>query len=580
MHVFPPKSLLAGLLAFCGLALGLSAQPAPDASVAQAPGSVKTLDPKLPTIFVAGDSTAAAGGGAIQGWGVPFAAYFDPAKVNVYNGARGGRSSRTFITDGSWEQIISKVKAGDTVLLQLGINDIGALNDEPPPPLRARGTIPGIGDETKEIDNVLTKKHEVVHTYGWYMRKMISDTKEKGATPILVSLTIRNAWTDGKVERAWGGYSVWSRQIAEAGGLAFIDLTNIAADHFEKVGADEMAKVYQPDKTHTNKDGADYNASVVVAGLKALHGASFVFAQYLSPKGEAVAAAPADRVIQATGATAATARPRRGPPEPANPALPTVFLIGDSTVRNGNGDGQNLGAEGQWGWGEPIADYFDPAKANLVNRAVGGLSSRTYLTLGNWERVLPLIKPGDFVLMQFGHNDDYALNDEPPGPLRARGTLKGIGEETKEIDNVMTKKHEVVHTYGWYLRKFIADTKAKGATPIMCSLIPRRIWTDDGKIKRNADDYAGWARQVAVAENIGFIDLNANIADRYDALGHDAVMKLFPQPTPNEHTHTNRAGAELNAAIVVAGLKALPGNPLAPYFSDKAKAVAPIPSAR
>ncbi|HWA09738.1 MAG TPA: GDSL-type esterase/lipase family protein [Opitutaceae bacterium] len=571
MHAPSLKSSFAGLLAFCGLALGLSAQPAPDASVALAPGSVKALDPKLPTIFIAGDSTAAAGGGAIQGWGVPFAAYFDPAKVNVYNGARGGRSSRTFITDGSWEQIISKVKAGDYVLLQLGINDIGAINDEPPPPLRARGTIPGIGEETKEIDNVLTKKHEVVHTYGWYMRKMISDTKEKGATPILLSLTIRNAWTDGKVERVFGGYSQWSREIAVAGGYGFIDLSNLVADHFEKVGADEMAKLYQPDKTHTNKDGADLNAATVVSGLKALRG--YPFAQYLSPKGADVAPAPADRVVQASAASA-RARPRQ--PEPANPALPTVFLIGDSTVRNGAGDGQNLGAQGQWGWGEPIADYFDPAKANLVNRAVGGLSSRTYLTLGSWERVLPMIKPGDYVLMQFGHNDDYALNDELPGPLRARGTLKGIGEETKEIDNVMTKKHEVVHTYGWYLRKFIADTRAKGATPIVCSLIPRRIWTDDGKIRRNAADYAGWARQVAVAEKVGFIDLNAAIADHYDAIGHDEVLKLFPLPTPDEHTHTNRAGAEYNASVVIAGLKALPGDPLEGFFSAKAKAVAPL----
>jgi lysophospholipase L1-like esterase len=292
------------------------------------------------------------------------------------------------------------------------------------------------------------------------------------------------------------------------------------------------------------------------------------FAQYLSAKGTAVETAPAERV--------ANARPRMQRPEPANPALPTLFLIGDSTVRNGAGDGQGLGAAGQWGWGEPIVAYFDPVKINVVNRAVGGLSSRTYLTGGHWDGVMALLKPGDFVVMQFGHNDDGALNDEPPGPLRARGTLHGIGEETKEIDNVMTKKHEVVHTYGWYLRKFIADARAKGATPIVCSLIPRKIWTDDGKIKRNKADYAGWAAQVAQAEKTGFIDLNETIARRYDELGRDAVMKLFPQATPDEHTHPNLAGAEINASFVVAGLKGLPDNPLAPYFSDKAKEVAAV----
>jgi rhamnogalacturonan acetylesterase len=61
-------------------------------------------------------------------------------------------------------------------------------------------------------------------------------------------------------------------------------------------------------------------------------------------------------------------------PEPRDPALPTLFLIGDSTVRNGRGDGSN----GQWGWGEPLVDRFDTSKVNVVNRAVGGLSSRTY----------------------------------------------------------------------------------------------------------------------------------------------------------------------------------------------------------
>ena len=157
-----------------------------------------------------------------------------------------------------------------------------------------------------------------------------------------------------------------------------------------------------------------------------------------------------------------------------------------------------------------------------------------------------MVKAGDVIVMQFGHNDGGALNNEPPGPLRARGTLRGIGEETREIDNVMTQKHEVVHTLpGWYLRQFIADAKAKGATPIVCSPIPRRIWTSDGTIRRDRGDYAGWAAQVATAEGVGFVDLNEIVARRYDALGKDAVTALFL----TDHTHTNRAGAELNAAM-------------------------------
>lgn len=266
-----------------------------------------------------------------------------------------------------------------------------------------------------------------------------------------------------------------------------------------------------------------------------------------------------------------TERPRMQMPEPANPKLPSVFFIGDSTVRNGRDDGQGKGAEGQWGWGNPIAAYFDPAKINVVNRAVGGLSSRTYLTGGHWERTFALMKPGDVVIMQFGHNDNGAVND----PSRARASLRGTGDDSEEIDNVLTKRHEVVHTYGWYLRKYIRDAREKGVTPIICSLVPRKTWDANGKINRDKASYAGWAAKVAADEKVGFIDLNEMVAAKYDALGHDATMKLFPQVTPDEHTHTNMPGAELNAQCVIAGLKALQPNPLAPYFSAKAAEVKP-----
>ena len=254
-------------------------------------------------------------------------------------------------------------------------------------------------------------------------------------------------------------------------------------------------------------------------------------------------------------------------PVPADPKLPSLFLIGDSTVRNGQG----VGTGGQWGWGEPLAAFFDPAKINVVNRAVGGLSSRTYLTAGYWDETLPMVKKGDFVVMQFGHNDAGALNDTS----RARGTIRGVGEESQEIDNLLTGKHEAVHTYGWYLRKFIADTRAKGATPIVCSPIPRKSW-HGGKIARNGASYGGWAAEVAKTAGVGFVPLNDIIADRYDALGPEKVEPLFADP----NTHTSRAGAELNAECVVAGLKALPGQPLTPFLSGKGQAVANYAQAR
>jgi len=511
--------------------------PAPELST-NPPTRNATLNSNLPTLFIAGDSTAAKGSGeSQQGWAVPFADYFDLKKVNVSNHARGGRSSRTFITEGLWEQLLADLKRGDIVLIQFGHNDAGLINDV----ARARGSLRSLGEETQEIDNLQTKQHEVVHTFGWYMKKMIADVKAKGATPIVLSPTVRNEWKDGKVERGPGQYRQWSAELAKAARVQFINVTDLVADKFDAMGSEKVKAMYPRDHTHFNSVGADLHASAVVAGLKGLR--PDPVQRFLSAKGKAV---EYDRFGWLNL------------PRPANPSLPSLFLIGDSTVRNGRGDG----AGGQWGWGDYLGESFDSKKINVVNRAVGGLSSRTYLTQGHWERLMAMLKPGDFVMMQFGHNDNGSPTNPPPG----RSSIKGIGDESMEVINPTNGVAEIVHSFGWYLRQYVADTRAKGATPIVCSLVPRKIWRD-GKVARNKESHAGWAEQVATAEGVAFVDLNEIIAQRYEELGPEKVNALFA----DEHTHTSEAGAKLNAQCVVAGLESLKTDPLAPYLRDATK---------
>lgn len=254
--------------------------------------AAETAETARPALLIAGDSTAARGSGGQQGWGVPIPAYFDPARVEVVNGARGGRSSRTFITDGSWSQVIGRVRPGDVVLIQFGHNDGGATNAEPPGsgrPLRARGTLPGLGEETEEIDNVLTKKHEVVHTFGWYVRTMLREVRAKGGQPVLLSLTVRNHWKDGRIERGNGRYGEWTAALARAEQVPFVDLTRLVADELERLGEQETARLFQPDRTHPNAAGAELHARWVVAGLKAL--SPNPVAGWLSAAGAAVPAA-------------------------------------------------------------------------------------------------------------------------------------------------------------------------------------------------------------------------------------------------------------------------------------------------
>lgn len=251
-------------------------------------------------------------------------------------------------------------------------------------------------------------------------------------------------------------------------------------------------------------------------------------------------------------------------PQPANSNLPSIYLIGDSTVRNGAGDGAN----GQWGWGSFLAPYFDTSKVSVVNRAIGGRSSRTYISQRYWDQQLELLKSGDVVLIQFGHNDGGAINDTG----RARGVIEGIGDEKEQIFNQLTRENEVVYTYGAYLRTYISDIREKGATPIICSLVPRNSWKN-GKVVRDENNFATWAGQVARTEGVAFLDLNEIISREYDQLGPERVYELFAE----DGTHTNRAGAKFSAELVTAGLKGLKQNPLEPYFSDKANGVASRP---
>jgi hypothetical protein len=116
------------------------------------------------------------------------------------------------------------------------------------------------------------------------------------------------------------------------------------------------------------------------------------------------------------------------------------------------------------------------------------------------------------------------------------------------------------------MRKYVADTRAKDASAIVCAPIPRNVWKEDRVVR---DEYRGWAHSVAESTGVPFIDLTEIIARRYEELGPERVNALFP----SDHTHTNQAGADINAASVIAGLKGLEHCDLCANFSPKAEDV-------
>jgi lysophospholipase L1-like esterase len=249
---------------------------------------------------------------------------------------------------------------------------------------------------------------------------------------------------------------------------------------------------------------------------------------------------------QQPGAPIAPAQATVAHDAPLNPALPTLFIVGDSTARN-NAD---------LGWGDHLAHLFDTNRINIANRAIAGRSSRTYINEGHWAKVLAEMKPGDYLLLQMGHNDGGDL-----GGAKPRGTLKGIGNETQDVPQTagpFAGTTETVHTYGWYMRKMIDEAKAKGVHPALLTLTVRNIWKD-GHIERDFG-YTTYIRQIAEQEHIPVIDMSTIAANAFESMGEAYTATLFPI----DHTHTNALGAEINANSVARAL-AVDKGPLVEY---------------
>jgi lysophospholipase L1-like esterase len=199
------------------------------------------------------------------------------------------------------------------------------------------------------------------------------------------------------------------------------------------------------------------------------------------------------------------------------------------------------------GWGGSVIPYFDTSKINIENHAKGGTSTRTFMNEGYWRAVVTRLKPGDFVILEFGHNDSSEL-DGPAG----RGTLKGNGDETKLIVN-KTGQSEIVHSYGWYLRRFISDAKSKGTAPIILSPVPRNYWKDATTFNNVLLDYTKLSKEVAETAKLQYIDMNEALAAQYSPMGQEAVTHAFF--TSLDKTHTSPAGAKNVAKVFVEELR-------------------------
>ena len=210
-----------------------------------------------------------------------------------------------------------------------------------------------------------------------------------------------------------------------------------------------------------------------------------------------------------------------------------VYLIGDSTMSV-----KQVKAYPETGWGMPFTAFFD-STVEVDNRAQNGRSTRSFMAENRWQPVVDKLQKGDYVFVQFGHNDEV--------PTKA----------------TYTKPEEFTAN----LVKYIADSKSKGAIPVLLTPVARRKFDAAGHITGTHDAYSALVRTVAQEQGVALIDLDQISQQLLEKMGPENSRLLFNWVEPGEHpnypqgkqddTHFNELGARKMAGLVLAQIKAL-----------------------
>jgi lysophospholipase L1-like esterase len=211
----------------------------------------------------------------------------------------------------------------------------------------------------------------------------------------------------------------------------------------------------------------------------------------------------------------------------------TVYLAGDSTMAHKLAEKRP-----ETGWGEALPPYFDERKVVFVNEAQNGRSTRTFISEHRWQAIVDRLKPGDYVLIQFGHND-----------------------ESKE----KTDRYTPPADYRKNLLRFVADVRAKKAIPILLTPVMRRRFDAQGALQDTHGEYPDIVRSVAAEQKVALIDMHRKSARALTQYGAEGSRKLFLQLKPGENanypqgvednTHFSPLGAETMAKLFVEGLR-------------------------
>lgn len=540
-----------------------------------------------PVLFLVGNSTMRTGtmgngNNGQWGWGYFEHEYFDENKITVENQALGGTSPRTFYKSPElWVRTLSGVRKGDYVFLELGHNDNGPIDE-----IRARSSYRpdgklSITDDSVIIYNKVRKCQDTVYTFGGYTRRFINEVRAKGAFPVLFTLTPRNAYEeDGKtIQRKLTDFTPAIFAIGKEMNVPVIDLNDISAKKLEQYGPWKTDYHFFLDKIHSSAYGARMNAASAAEGLDACTDPrleelkSYLIKEKVHPDYEEKLLEWEPENYDRKGNVIAKTKTAEEKKQKVR-----IFLCGDSTGKN-----EDSNPNGMWGWGSQAYTVFDESKCTFINCAKAGRSTRTFLNENRWEKVYRTLRPGDYVLIQFGHNDIGGIDKE-----KERGVIASAKDTCHVYKSQASGKFEVVYSFGWYLKKMIQDCKEKGAVPVILSLTPRNEWhSGNGEtngtlypvtekkgrqyIERRSDNYVvAWDKQIASETGVEFVDIHNISADVLDCKCGKAKTPAKAKEKANayfnhDHTHTSLLGARNNALSLAKGLR-LNNSPLTQYL--------------
>ncbi|KAJ7110053.1 rhamnogalacturonan acetylesterase [Mycena epipterygia] len=211
----------------------------------------------------------------------------------------------------------------------------------------------------------------------------------------------------------------------------------------------------------------------------------------------------------------------------------TVYLAGDSTMALGGG------GSGTQGWGVPLTQFLT---LPVVNDAVAGTSARSYDSQGRFTSLIASVKSGDFVIIEFGHNDAAA------NPDNGQQDAVGDGYNITEIVTTANGTQILIHSFAFYIENAVNAIKAKGGIPIISSQTPDNIWS--GTVIAAGGRFVTYAASVGTDTGITYVDHFDYTAQAYNKLGQTAVTTFYPI----DHLHTSPAGALVVAEAFVRGL--------------------------